>query len=51
MKWGTPMFGNVTALEGSHVTGKYRDEKNAADMLRACDLGFSHMQGRVEVDE
>ena len=22
---GTPMFGNVTALEGLHVTGKYRD--------------------------
>ena len=25
MYWGTLMFGNVTALEGLHVTGKYRD--------------------------
>ena len=24
MYLGTPMFGNVTALEGLHVTGKYR---------------------------
>ena len=23
---GTPMFGNVTALVGLHVTGKYRDK-------------------------
>ena len=23
--WGTPMFGNVTALEGLHVRGKHRD--------------------------
>ena len=26
------MFGEVTALEGSHVTGKYRDES----MMHAC---------------
>jgi len=32
MKWGTPMFGNVTALEGLHVTGKYRD----ASMMHTC---------------
>ena len=25
MSWGTPMSGNVTALEGLHVTGKYRN--------------------------
>ena len=25
MQWGTPMLGNVTTLEGLHVTGKYRD--------------------------
>ena len=25
MYWGTPMFGNVTALVELHVTGKYRD--------------------------
>jgi hypothetical protein len=24
MLWGTPILGNVTALEGLHVTGKYR---------------------------
>ena len=23
--WKTTMFGNVTALDGLHVTGKYRD--------------------------
>ena len=27
------MFGNVTALEGLHVTGKYRNES----MLHTCD--------------
>ena len=31
------MFGNVTALEGLHVTGKYR-----AHNLQACGLGSSH---------
>ena len=25
---GTPMFGNVTALVGLHVTGKYRGKKH-----------------------
>ena len=35
------MSGNVTALEGSHVTGKYRDEKHAAHMHQACGLGSS----------
>jgi len=35
------MFGNVTALVGLHVTGKYRDEKHAAHMLQACGLGSS----------
>ena len=33
MLWGTPVFGNVTALEGLHVTGKYR-EKHDAHMLQ-----------------
>ena len=36
------MFGNVTALVGLHVTGKYRDEKHAAHMLQECGLGSSH---------
>jgi len=35
------MFGNVTTLEGSHVNGKYRDEKHAAHMRHACGLGPS----------
>ena len=39
------MFDNVTALEGSYVTGKYRDEKHAAHMRQACGLGPSHCQG------
>jgi hypothetical protein len=26
MYWGTPIFGNVTALQGLHVTGKRRDK-------------------------
>jgi len=29
------MFGNVTALEGPHVTGKYWNEKHVARMLQA----------------
>ena len=29
------MFGNVTALEGLHVTGKYRTKPDA-HMLQAC---------------
>ena len=33
MKWGTPMFGNVIALEGPHVTGKYRNDC----MMHTCD--------------
>ena len=37
------MFGNVTALVGLHVTGKYRDKKHAAHMLKACGLGSSHI--------
>ena len=24
-RWGTPMFGHVTALEELHVTGRYRN--------------------------
>ena len=35
------MFGNVTALQGSHVTGRYRDEKHDAYMRQACGLGSS----------
>jgi len=34
------MFGNVTALVGLHVTGKYR-EKHYAHMLQACGLRSS----------
>ena len=45
MQRGTPMFGNVTALEGSHVTGKYRNEKHAARMRQTCGLGPSHCRG------
>ena len=41
------MFGNVTALEGSHATEKYRDEKQAAHMLQACGLGSSHLRRPV----
>ena len=40
------MFGNVTALEGSHVTGKIQEQKHAAHMLQACGLGSS--QGGCE---
>jgi len=29
MYWGTPMFGNVTALEGLHVTVKYGTKHDA----------------------
>ena len=35
------MFGSVTALEGLHATGKYRN-KHAAHMVQACGLGSSH---------
>ena len=35
------MFGNVAALEGFHVTGKY-GTKHDAHMLQACGLGSSH---------
>ena len=38
------MFGNVTALEGLHVTGKYRT-KHDAHMLQACGLGSSQGGG------
>jgi len=34
------MFGNVTALEGLHVTGKYRTQHDA-HMLQACGMGSS----------
>ena len=34
------MFGNVTALVGLHVIGKYRT-KHDAQMLQACGLGSS----------
>ena len=37
------MFGNMTAREGSHVTGKYRDENHAARMLQACSLDSSQV--------
>ena len=37
------MFGNVTALEGLHVTGKYRT-KHDAHTLQACGLGSSHLR-------
>ena len=37
------MFGNVTALEGLHVTGKYRI-KHDAHMLQACGLGSSQIE-------
>ena len=30
------MFGNVTALVGLHVIGKYRDEKHNAHMLQGA---------------
>ena len=35
------MFGNVTALEGLHGTGKYRTQHDA-HVLQACGLGSSH---------
>ena len=41
MKWGTPMFGNVTTQEGLHVTGRYKT-KHDAHILQACGLGSSH---------
>ena len=34
---GPPIFGHVTALEGLHVTEKYRDKR----MQHKCDLGSS----------
>ena len=42
------MFGNVTAPEGWHVTGKYRT-KHDAHMLQACGLGSSQGGGGVKV--
>ena len=33
MEWGSPMFGNVTALEGPHVTGEFRNDC----MMHTCD--------------
>ena len=33
-RWGTPMFGNLTALEGLHVTGKYRNRS----MQHTCSM-------------
>ena len=47
------MFGNVTALEGLHVAGKYRNrsKQHTAHMLHACGLRslqiMSHMECRV----
>ena len=38
MQWGIPMFGNVTALEGFHETGKY-GTKHDAHMRQARGLG------------
>ena len=37
------MFGNGTTLVGLNVTGKYRDEKHDAHMLKACGLGSSQV--------
>jgi hypothetical protein len=41
------MFGNVIALEGSHVIGKYRDEKHVAHMRQACGLDPSQVMSPV----
>ena len=48
MQGGTPMFGNVTALEALHVTGKYRDRsmqhtcsRHAATLLPYTPYAFS----------
>ena len=37
MKWGTPIVGNVIALEGLHVTGKYRDRSVATRRERESE--------------
>ena len=42
-QWGTPMFGNVTALVGLHVTGKIQELKHAAHLIQACGLGSSQV--------
>ena len=42
------MFGNVTALDGLRVTGKYRT-KHDAHMLQACGLGSSHIDHRCSL--
>ena len=34
MQWGTLTFGNVTALAGLHVTGKYRNRS----MQHTCSM-------------
>ena len=44
---GRGMFGNVTALEGLHVTGKYRDEKHDAQMHAAWVLHSPPTSGQA----
>ena len=41
MQWGTPMFGNVTALEGLHVIREIQELEYDARMLQARHLVFS----------
>ena len=46
MVWGIPMFGNVTALEGLHVIGKYRNRS----MPHTCSRHVawdSHILGAI----
>ena len=38
-RWGTPMFGIVTAFEGLHVTVEIQERKHVAHMRQGCGLG------------
>jgi len=43
MQWGTPMFGNVTALVGWIYVGGLKRQKHAAHTFQACGLGSSQV--------